>query len=110
MAELRTFDANDDPNTIVETVKNDGGAIIANLMDPALVDRVNLELEPWVAATPGGRDDFTGRQTTRTGALVARSPACREVVMDPMILAMANEFLAPYTYRIQLHLTRIIRI
>jgi len=65
---------------------------------------------PFVEKTATGRDDFTGRSTQRTGALVARSPACRELVMDQHILAAANGFLSPYTERILLHLTQTIRI
>jgi ectoine hydroxylase-related dioxygenase (phytanoyl-CoA dioxygenase family) len=117
MVTLRRFGLDDQSvldesvlDEILDALTSDGAAIITDLMDPALLDRVNAELEPWVTATPGGRDDFTGRLTTRTGALVARSPACRQVVMDPTILALAERFLAPFTNRIQLHLTQVIRI
>jgi ectoine hydroxylase-related dioxygenase (phytanoyl-CoA dioxygenase family) len=79
-------------------------------MLPELHRRVAAELDPWVKASPTGRDDFTGRLTSRTGALVARSEACRELVMHPVILDLANRFLAPYTNRIQLHLTQVINI
>lgn len=65
---------------------------------------------PFVDATSSGRDDFTGRQTTRTGALIARSPACRELVMNPLINAGCQAFLGPFADRYQLHLTQVIRI
>ena len=107
---LTHFDPTSDPAAIVEQVKADGAVIIDDLLDEARLDALRSELEPWVEATPGGRDDFTGRRTTRTGALVARSSACREVVMEPLVLALANDFLAPFTNRIQLHLTQVIRI
>ena len=110
MVQLRQFEAGTDPATVLEAVSADGAAVITNLLPPDLLARVNEELAPWVQATPTGRDDFSGRLTTRTGALVARSPACREVVMDPTVVGMANQFLAPYTNRIQLHLTQVIRI
>jgi len=110
MAELKTYARTADLETVLETVRTDGGAILADAMDPELLARVNAELDPWIAATPGGRDDFTGRQTARTGALVARSPASREVVMDRRILDLAERFLAPWTNKIQLHLTQVINI
>lgn len=110
MAELTTFDVDTDPATVIETVREDGGAILADVLDRDMLDRVNLELEPWVEATPSGRDDFTGRQTCRTGALVARSPASRDVVMNPQVIDLAKSFLEPYTNRIQLHLTQVIKI
>jgi ectoine hydroxylase-related dioxygenase (phytanoyl-CoA dioxygenase family) len=68
------------------------------------------ELKPYVEGTPMGNDDFTGRRTQRTGALVARTPTCRELVMNPAVLGASRAFLAPYTERIILHLTQTINI
>ncbi len=102
--------ADTDPDTITERLARDGAVIIDGLADPALLARVTSEIMPFVEATTAGRDDFTGRQTTRTGALVARSPACRELVMQPSIIAGCQKFLGPFTDRIQLHLTQVIRI
>ncbi len=65
---------------------------------------------PYIEATQMGLDDFTGRQTSRTGALVARSAACREAVMHPVCLAGARDFLAPFCETVQLHLTQFIRL
>ena len=79
-------------------------------MSDELRSRVNSELQPFIAATPTGRDDFTGRLTGRTGALVARSTAARDLVMHPVTTNLARKFLEPYTDKIQLHLTQIINI
>ncbi len=95
---------------IVETVAIDGAAIVENLLDPGTVDAVNAELSPWIEQTNNGRDDFTGRATTRTGALVARSPECRKLVSDDLAISVAEQFLSAYTNKIQLHLTQVIRI
>jgi ectoine hydroxylase-related dioxygenase (phytanoyl-CoA dioxygenase family) len=99
-----------DPDKVAERLTRDGAVIIDGLADPGLLARVTSEIMPFVDATTSGRDDFTGRQTTRTGALVARSPACRELVMQPSIIASCQKFLGPFTDRIQLHLTQVIRI
>jgi ectoine hydroxylase-related dioxygenase (phytanoyl-CoA dioxygenase family) len=110
MAELRVFDADADRADISAAVAEDGAAILADVLDGDWLDELNRELDPWVESTPGGRDDFTGRLTRRTGALVARSPRCREVVMNPRIVDLANTFLGDFTERIQLHLTQVISI
>ncbi|MGH6972172.1 MAG: phytanoyl-CoA dioxygenase family protein, partial [Caulobacteraceae bacterium] len=68
------------------------------------------EIDPYVDATANGRDGFTGFKTTRTGALVARSPASRDLVMHPAILAACDAFLLGACDRYQLHLTQAIRI
>ena len=98
------------PEAIVEVVKRDGACIVENLLTPEALDQFRREVLPYVEATDNGRDDFTGRLTTRTGALVARSAASRDIVMHPAILKAAETFLAPYCERIQLHLTQLIRI
>lgn len=110
MAGLRTFDSGADPEQIVETIRVDGGAILTDVLDPAFLAALNAELDPWVAASPDGRDDFSGRSTKRTGALVARSPLCRDVVMQQDVLGLANRLIGEFTERIQLHLTQVISI
>lgn len=108
--ELQRFAANAEPEEIIEAIRIDGGAILLDVLDPATVERLNTELDPWVTSTPNGKDDFGGRNTTRTGALVSRSEGCRDLVMNGIVLDLANRFLAPYTNRLQLHLTQVITI
>ena len=88
----------------------DGAVIIRDMLDAAAHEHLISQLSPFIDATPMGNDDFTGRQTQRTGALVARVPACRDLVTDPTIVAAAETFLAPFTERILLHLTQTIHI
>ena len=110
MAELARFTLDAPDDEIVEVVRIDGGAIIEDAIDVDMLNRLEDELQPWIDRTPGGLDNFSGANTTRTGALVARSPACRELVMHPKVIDMANRFLSPYTNKIQLHLTQVINI
>jgi hypothetical protein len=110
MPELTTLGADAAIDDVVEAVRRDGGVVVADVMTRDLHQRVLDETAPWVDSSPDGRDDFSGFSTTRTGALVARSPACRDVVMHPLAVSVAESFLGPYTNRIQLHLTQIIRI
>jgi len=110
MNALQTLGNDASIDAIVATLDRDGACILRDALDAASVAAINAELAPFVARAAQGRDDFTGRQTQRIGALVARSPLCRDVVMDSRILAAAQAFLAPYCNRIQLHLTQLIRI
>jgi len=95
---------------VLASIHRDGAVILQGLLDADRLDRVLEETLPYIEATETGRDDFSGRLTTRTGALVARSPACRELILDPTVLAAAQQFLKPFCARIQLHLTQIIRL
>lgn len=110
MVEVQRFTPDTPADEILAAFTADGAAIIESLLPPDQLDALVVELGPWIDGTPDGRDDFTGRLTARTGALVARSPLTRPVVMHDLILGLARQFLAPYTTRIQLHLTQTIKI
>lgn len=110
MPRLETLPATAAPEDVVAILKRDGALIVTGVLSPADLSRVLSETKPYIDATENGRDDFTGHLTTRTGALVARSPACRKLVMNRMVTEAANLFLKPFCERIQLHLTQIIRI
>ncbi|GAY19066.1 phytanoyl-CoA dioxygenase family protein [Mycobacterium sp. shizuoka-1] len=102
------------PNTatmeqITAALRADGFVIVDNLVPPELMDQIAEELTDYIDDTPQGRDDFVGRLTRRTGALIARSPASRQLVMHPLVLAVVAEMLKKAT-AYQLHLTQIISV
>jgi Phytanoyl-CoA dioxygenase (PhyH) len=99
----------DPPEAVAEAVAADGAVIVDRLAPPELMDRVGEELRPWLADTPVGPDDFSGRLTRRTGALIARSISSRELVMHPLALGTTALVLAHAT-NFQLHLTQAIAI
>jgi len=94
---------------VAEAIARDGAVIVDDLAPDDLLDRVADELAPSLAATPIGPDEFSGRNTRRTGALIARSPSARELVMHPLALATAGVVLGHAT-NFQLHLTQAIAI
>jgi len=94
---------------VVSALRRDGAVIVDRLVAPERMDAIRDELSPWLAATRTGPDDFSGRRTRRTGGLVARSPACRELVMHPLALGATRGLLEGST-SIQLHLTQVIAI
>ena len=110
MPKLETLPANAPADDILTILKRDGALILKDVLSPDEVKAALGELMPYIEATDYGRDDFTGRKTTRTGALVARSQKVRDMVMHPAILEAAQSFLKPFCERIQLHLTQVIRI
>ena len=97
------------PDDVAAAVVRDGAVIVESVAEPVLLDRVEAELRPFLDATPTGPDDFSGILTRRTGSLIARSPASRELVMHPLALGAARTFLGHAT-NIQLHLTQAIAI
>ncbi len=110
MPELKHFKAGDSADAMLESVREDGACVIDSILSSAFVDELRQETDPYMNATDNGRDDFTGRSTTRTGGLVMRSSKCRELILQPEILALCDGFLLDYCERYQLHLGQIIRI
>lgn len=94
---------------IAAILARDGGVIVDDLATDAQLDAFFAEMAPWVDATATGVDDFTGRNTRRTGGLLARSATARDLVMHPTVLAACDEVLGHVT-SYQLHLTQIIDI
>jgi ectoine hydroxylase-related dioxygenase (phytanoyl-CoA dioxygenase family) len=97
------------PEDVAALLARDGVAIVDRLESPASMDRARAELAPFLDATPVGPDDFSGRRTRRTGALVARSETCRQLVQHPTVLGTVRRVLAKAT-SFQLHLTQVIAI
>jgi ectoine hydroxylase-related dioxygenase (phytanoyl-CoA dioxygenase family) len=94
---------------ISKVLADDGAVIVDDHASAELLDRFDAEITPYVEATQTGPDDFSGHNTRRTGALIARSPAARDLVMDPLVLATCHEVLGHAT-SFQLHLTQVISI
>ena len=104
------FAADVEPTTLAAALAEHGCAIVERLAPDELCDRVAAELAPWLERTPMGGDDFSGRSTRRTGALLARSPGSVELIAHPTVLGAVEQVLGQGTARFQLHLTQAISI
>ena len=107
---LQTLAPDSKASEITAAMQRDGACIIRDLLSEDTLARLDSDLKPWIERSQHGSDEFTGRKTKRTGALIARCPEIRPIVTHPLVLAAANELLGPYCHRIQLHLTQTIDI
>jgi hypothetical protein len=103
------FTADATVTDVAAALKTEGCAIIERLVAREVLDRARAELQPWLEATPCGRDEFSGLRTRRTGGLLGRSATCRDLVMHPLVVESVRSVLAHAT-SIQLHLTQVIAI
>ena len=110
MPQLQHLAADAPIDEIMAVLDRDGALVLDDVIAPEAVDALVAELRPYVEATKPGQDSFTGFRTTRTGALVARSPLCRALVLDARVRAVADKVLLPNCDRYQLHLGQVIRI
>jgi ectoine hydroxylase-related dioxygenase (phytanoyl-CoA dioxygenase family) len=106
---LKRFAPSAAPAEIAAAVRRDGGAIVERLAPDEVVDRLEGEIDPWLARVPFGAGESAGRRTRRLGGLVARSAAARELIMHPAVLAIVRDVVdLPTT--IQLHLTQVMAL
>ncbi len=106
---LTHLPADTDASAVATALAADGAVIVDRLAPPAVMDEVSAQLEPHLALTPTGPDDFSGHRTRRCGSLIARVPASRQLVMHPLTLGAVGMLLADST-NFQLHLTQAIAI
>ena len=95
---------------ILEVLDQDAGLIIDNVVSSDDLEKIKHELAPYLKNNIKGDNEFTGFQTKRVGALMARSPTCRELALDPIINAVSQKFLEPHCDGYQLHFTSAICI
>lgn len=107
---LRTLSADSDVAEITAALDEDGACILADVLSGQDISHIMTEVNPYIEKASTGGDSFTGRNTKRVGALIARSPACRDIVTHPQMLAAADAYLGRQCDRIQLHLSQIIDI
>jgi ectoine hydroxylase-related dioxygenase (phytanoyl-CoA dioxygenase family) len=94
---------------VVAQLRAEGYAIVDDLVPTALMDRITAEMDPYIQRSLHGDDNFVGKLTKRTGMMIARSPAARELIMNPLAIGTAGQFLA-HASTFQLHLTQVISV
>jgi hypothetical protein len=70
MASIPRFPADASAHDVAGALTTAGAAIIERLVPGSLVDELLGQMHPLIEATPFGGDDFVGRRTKRTGALL----------------------------------------
>ena len=106
---LHHFAADADPADVSDHLLRFGYAIVDDVAEPDLLDRLEGEAMPHIEASAAGRDTYDGRFTRRTGALVARCPSVRPLIMDPLAVGTVRHFLG-HASAVQLHLTQVISV
>jgi ectoine hydroxylase-related dioxygenase (phytanoyl-CoA dioxygenase family) len=107
---LPRFDVTATADDVATALDAHGCAVIEQLVPTALCDALAAELASWIERTPTGGDDFSGRSTRRTGALLARAPSSVELIAHPLVLDVVDRALGPEKTTFQLHLTQSIAI
>lgn len=110
MTAITHLSADTTSDEVVATIQAEGGVIVDNLLPPETVAAIQAELNPYLSAGKKGREAFGGFETKRIGALMARSPECRDLAVHPLINASAAQLLEPFCDSHQLHFTQAVSI
>jgi len=110
MGEIKHVSIDTPIETILEILDEDAGLIIDNFLSDQNLESIQNDLKPYLNVTRNGQDEFTGFETKRVGALMARSKTCQDLALDPLINLMAESFLGPHCESYQLHFTSAIQI
>ncbi|HYC55426.1 MAG TPA: phytanoyl-CoA dioxygenase family protein [Candidatus Binatia bacterium] len=96
LAELRADASLDD---VIAVIERDGGVIVEDFVDAAILRELKADLLPAVEACSTGRDDFSGVNTRRMSALFAKTRRIADVVTHPLLLGASEHFVnSPIVY------------
>ena len=96
--------------TINEILEEQGCIVIENMLDEARHEALEARIRPLLDATGPCQGNFYGFATKRLSGLIAKSKACRQMSIEPHILAVMDEFLLRSCRAYQLSLTQAIQI
>jgi hypothetical protein len=93
---IQLVNADADLDTILEIIVRDAAVVIDNFLFADDLIQIKNELQPYLNNDIEGDNEFIGFPTKRLGALIARSPKCRELALDPTINSLSKKFLEPH--------------
>ena len=107
---LKRFNKQSSFEEILLALNKDAAVIIEDLISIDLVNKINSELKPYLDNCYSGKSEFSGLNTKRIGALIARSPSCRELATNTLIRKILDGFLLPFCDDYQINLTQAVSI
>ena len=110
MAEIVHFASSAPVEDICAQLDEDAAVIVDGVVSERSLHAIHAELDPYVHGVAHGRNDFAGFETKRIGALIARSPACRDLALDPMVNGICDTVLGRHADGYQLHFTQAVSI
>ncbi|HJL96285.1 MAG: mitomycin antibiotic biosynthesis protein [Gammaproteobacteria bacterium] len=110
MSQVKHISIDTPDEEVLRIIDEDAAVIIDEVIPESEIDQILKELDPYIEGNLKGADEFTGFETSRVGALIARSRGCRDLAMHNKINSLASEFLEPHCENYQLHFTSLINI
>lgn len=85
-----------DADAIAEVVREHGVVVCEDVLDAGRLAAIRADLDPVLAATPTGRNDFEGFGTRRIYNLFGKTRAFDDLATDPVLLGALDRLLGHY--------------
>lgn len=108
--DLQTFKNTEKAEKIIQAIEKDGAVIVEDALSSEQMDLLIAESDQMLSTSENCDGIFHGYKTKRVGALIAKSQICREMAVDPIVLAVMDHFLLPGCSEYQINLTQLISI
>ncbi len=102
-----------DPDTPADAMAEallEWGYVILPELAVETARRAREELAPYIDGAAFGHDDFLGQKTKRVGGILQKSPAARELVVHPTVMALCQRILLRYAARFQLNFSGVMHL
>ena len=107
---IKTFEATATAKQVADELAHNGCAIIANRAKPECMQRLHAELQPYLDEAPLGKTQFAGHNSRRRNGLLAKSTACCELGIDPLVLGVCDLVLGAHCVKFRLHVTALVEL
>lgn len=100
---IKSYDRNTPAEVIAATLLKEGGVIVQNLADDALMDKVSAELrEHFDKNGQEGENDFNGYKTNRVAGILEVSRSSADLLANPVSLGIADAILKRHCVNYQI--------
>ena len=95
---------------VVRCLDEEGYCIVDNLVSEEIINAVNQQMSSYIDVTDDGDNNALGKQTRRSGAVIARSTASHAMINHPLVVGAMTKYLNRNASKVQLNLTQVIAI
>jgi ectoine hydroxylase-related dioxygenase (phytanoyl-CoA dioxygenase family) len=103
--DIPVFSASATASQVTAAVREVGCAIVRELAEREVVDRIQAELAPYFDAAPMSDGSFMGRHTQRTCRIVVKAPSSHALILNQLVLDVVGAILEGSAYHFDLHHT-----
>ncbi len=83
-----------EPDAVAERLLLDGGVIVENVVEPALLDQVLSDFRaPFDAYGDKFTNEFNGFKTRRIASILSHSEAAADIIAHPLVMQVADRVL-----------------